>query len=381
MLSKLNKLTKINAEKIVREHFEAADIGLDGKRPTDIKVHNHGFYGRLLRDSSLGLGESYMDGWWDCEELDGMVAKATLGALKNKMPGDWRNRAENARAFVLNLQNRARAPEVAHVHYDLGNDLYEAMLDPRMLYTCGYWPKASNLDEAQEHKIDLICRKLGLKEGMTMLDLGCGWGGLAAWAAEKYGVRALGISISKEQVAWAKNHWRNLPVEFHLGDYRDATGVYDRVVSVGMMEHVGHRNHRTFMEVVHRCMKDDGVALVHTIGSNISRYRTYGFVDRYIFPNVCAPSVSQVTKAMEGLLMLEDVHNIGPDYDPTLVAWWNNFDAAWPELKSHKLDERFYRMWKFYLLGAAGLSRARDGHLWHFVMTKHGRKQPHCRLS
>ncbi len=372
---------KNSAEQVIKELFGAADISLDGKRPDDITVHDERFHERVLRDASLGLGESYMDGWWDCDDLDGMIAKVMLAKLDEKILGSWRFRAKVAKAIILNLQNRARAPKVAHVHYDLGNELYEAMLDPRMSYTCAYWKDAENLAEAQEKKLDLICRKVGLEPGMKVLDLGCGWGGLAAYAAEKYDVHVRGISISKQQISWAKEAWRELPVEFQLGDYRDAVGQYDVVISMGMMEHVGYKNHRTFMKVIQRCLKDEGVALVHTIGSNVSRFRTFPFVDRYIFPNVCAPSLAQVCKSMEGIFVAEDVHNFGPDYDHTLMAWWNNFDAAWPRLRGGKYDDRFYKMWRFYLLGAAGLSRARNGQLWHFVLTKTGRRQPNCRFD
>jgi cyclopropane-fatty-acyl-phospholipid synthase len=245
-----------------------------------------------------------------------------------------------------------------------------------MVYTCGRWAGAKTLDEAQEAKLDLICRKAQLKPGMKVLDLGCGWGGFAAYAAEKYGCEATGISVSKEQVALGRELWKGLPVTLLLGDYKEATGVYDAVVSIGMLEHIGYKNYGTMMQTVHRCLRPDGVAVLHTIGNNVSRiHGSYPFIEKYIFPNSCTPSMAQLSRASEGMFVIEDVQNIGPDYDPTLMAWWERFDTAWPRLKGKKYDDRFYQMWKFYLLAAAAASRARQGQLYHLVLTKIG--QPH----
>lgn len=364
------------AEYVVTKLFNSAGVTINGKSPSDIQVKNAGFYGRLLRDSTLGFGESYVDGWWESEQLDELVNKLLRADLRKQLTGDWRLGLLTLKALVFNMQSRERADEVAKVHYDLGNDLYTAMLDKRMIYTCGYWKNAKDLEEAQEHKLDLVCRKAGLRPGMRVLDLGCGWGGLCAWAAEKYGVKAVGISISKEQVALAREKWKGLDVEYRLGDYRSITGQYDAVLSVGLLEHIGYKNHRTFMEVVARSLGKDGVAVLHTIGNNTSKLHADPFVHKYVFPNAMSPSLAQLAKAAEGLFIVEDVHNIGPDYDPTLMAWWRNFDAAWPRLRGARYDDRFYRMWRYYLLGAAGLSRSRDGQLYQMVLTKQGRKQP-----
>jgi cyclopropane-fatty-acyl-phospholipid synthase len=369
------------AEDIVRELLSGAGITVGGPEPWDIQVHDPRFYERLLRQASMGLGESYMDGWWDVPALEEFIDRIVRANFKHVIQGDWRRWGLPLRALLLNLQSRSRAYEVAQVHYDLGNDLYQRMLDKRMVYTCGYWREAKTLEEAQEAKLDLICRKVGLKPGMKVLDLGCGWGGFAAFAAERYGCQVRGVSVSKEQVALAKEMWKGLSVEFILGDYRDMTGSYDAVVSIGMAEHIGYKNHRTMMEVIHRCLKPEGVALVHTIANNVSRRHGIPFIEKYIFPNACAPSLAQLGKAIEGLFVLEDLHNLGADYYHTLMAWWRNFDAAWPELRSARYDDRFYKMWKFYLLAAAGASRCRDGQLFHLVLTRTGRVQPDCRKS
>ena len=363
------------AESIVRELFSLAGITINGTTSGDITVHDPRFYERLLRDASIGLGESYMDGWWETDALDVTIDKIMRANLKQKVTGSWRLRALTVKAVIFNLQSKARSGASVEAHYDIGNDLYTRMLDPRMVYTCGYWKNAKNLTEAQEHKLDLVARKVGLRPGMKVLDLGCGWGGFASWAAEKYGCTVTGLTLSKDQVSLGNELWKHLPVELRLCDYRDAQGQYDRVVSIGMMEHVGPKNHRDVFEVIHRCLKPDGVSLIHTIANNVSLRHGTPFIEKYIFPNAVAPSLAQLGKAMERLFVLEDLHNIGPDYDPTLMAWWDNFDRTYGEI-SARYDRRFYLMWKFYLLAAAGASRSRDGNLFQLVMTKTGTAQP-----
>ncbi|HWU87220.1 MAG TPA: cyclopropane fatty acyl phospholipid synthase [Kofleriaceae bacterium] len=368
-----------DAEAIVRELFGLAGIEFGGTAPGDIRVRDPRFYERVLRDASIGLGESYMDDWWETDALDVTIDKIMRANLKQKITGSWRLRALTVKAMMLNLQAKTRSGASVEAHYDIGNDLYTRMLDERMVYTCGYWRNARTLTEAQEAKLDLVCRKVGLKPGMRVLDLGCGWGGLASWAAEKYGCSVLGVTLSKDQVALGNELWgargKKLDVELQLRDYRDVQGTFDRVVSIGMMEHVGPKNHREMMQVIDRCLVDDGVALVHTIANNRSLRHGTPFIEKYIFPNAVAPSLAQIGHALEGIFVIEDLHNIGPDYDPTLMAWWANFDRTYGEL-AHRYDRRFYQMWKFYLLAAAGASRSRDGQLYQIVLTKTGRAQP-----
>jgi len=368
------------AEAIVRELFELAGIAIGGTARGDIHVRDPRFYERVLRDASIGFGEAYMDEWWETDALDVTIDKIMRADLKRKITGSWRMRALTVKALLLNLQAKARASASIEAHYDIGNDLYTRMLDERMVYTCAYWKNATTLTEAQEHKLDLVCKKLGLEPGMRVLDLGCGWGGLASWAAEKYGCTVLGVTLSKDQVSLGNELWKHLPVELRLCDYRDVTGTFDRVVSIGMMEHVGPKNHRDMMRTIDRCLAPEGVALVHTIANNRSLRHGTPFIEKYIFPNAVAPSLAQIGRAMEGLFVIEDLHNIGPDYDPTLMAWWDNFDRAYADL-AHRYDRRFYLMWKFYLLAAAGALRSRDGQLFQVVMTKPGRSQPDCRVS
>jgi cyclopropane-fatty-acyl-phospholipid synthase len=268
---------------------------------------------------------------------------------------------------------------VGQKHYDLGNDLYTAMLDKRLNYTCAYWKNARNLDEAQEAKLELVCRKIGIHPGMRILELGCGWGSFAKYAAEKYNASILGVTVSKEQVALGMELCKGLPVELRMQDYREVTGTFDAVISIGVMEHVGYKNYGEYMRVVDRCLKENGIAFVHTIGGNQSYTTGEPWTDKYIFPNGLLPSMAQLSKAMEEKFVMEDWHNIGPNYDPTLMAWHANFEKAWPDLKKN-YDDRFYRMWRYYLLSSAGAFRARNQQLWQIVFTRQGTEQPNCRF-
>lgn len=373
-------MLKNKYENIVEELLSFAGITINGENPWDIQVHDKRFYQRVLSEASLGLGESYMDGWWDCDALDEFFDRILRVNLEEKVKKNWKSLFYGLKAKLFNLQNRERAFEVGEKHYDLGNDLYKAMLDKRMNYTCGYWKNAKNLDEAQEAKLELVCKKISLKPGMKVLELGCGWGSFAKYAAENYGVNVLGVTVSKEQVELGNKLCTGLPVELRLQDYREVEEKYDRVISIGILEHVGYKNYRTYMETVNRCLKDDGIAFAHTIGGNISVTKTEPWFNKYIFPNGMIPSISQIGKAMDGIFVIEDWHNFGPDYDRTLMAWHNNFENAWPELKK-RYDERFRRMWRYYLLACAGAFRCRSQQLWQIVMTKPGMKQPTCRIS
>jgi cyclopropane-fatty-acyl-phospholipid synthase len=373
-------MTAQRSETVIRDFLAQAEVEINGSNPWDLHIHDPRFYDRVLREAELGLGESYMDGWWDCEAIDALIARILLADLISQVKGNWKLAFRVLRAQLFNLQSKRRAYQVGEHHYDIGNDLYRAMLDKRMNYTCGYWADAETLDDAQEAKLELVCRKIGLEPGMRVLELGCGWGCFAKYAAETYGAEVLGVTVSKEQVALGMEMCKGLPVELKLQDYRDVSGTYDRVISIGVMEHVGYRNYRTYMEVVDRTLKEGGIAFFHTIGSNFSRTSANAWANKYIFPNGMLPSIAQLGRAMERLFVMEDWHNIGPHYDPTLMAWHANFEAAWPELK-RRYDERFYRMWRYYLLSSAGGFRARMTQLWQVVMTRPGTPQPACRFS
>ncbi len=359
------------AQAVLTDLFATADIRINGPRPWDLRVRDERFYGRVLADGTLGFGESFMDGWWECEALDELCCRAARARLDERVAPDLRTAAATVAARLRNLQTRRRARRVGEVHYDLGNDFFAAMLGPGLQYSCAYFRDTDDLATAQRHKLDLICRKLGLAPGMTLLDIGCGWGGLARHAALHHGCRVIGITISREQQAFAAAACRDLPVEIRLQDYRDLTGSFDRIVSVGMMEHVGYKNYRRFMAVAARCLRNEGLFLCHTIGGQVSRVRTDPWIARYIFPNSMLPSPAQVTRAAEGHFVLEDVHNFGPHYDRTLLAWERNFRAAWERFRG-QYGERFGRMWRFYLLSCAGAFRARTLDLFQFVFSQGG---------
>jgi len=358
-------------EKYIEKLLVDADIQINGSRPWDLILHNENLFDRVALYGSLGLGEAYMDGWWDCEEMDTFFYKLLAAKIDRKV---WKSPpviANVIKSTIFNRQNSRKAYEVGEKHYDVGNDLFSCMLDSRMTYSCGFWEGAADLEEAQEQKLDLICRKLMLQPGMKLLDIGCGWGSLVHYAAKNYGVKAVGLTISKEQATLAKKRCDSLPVEIRLQDYRDVNGDFDAVVSVGMFEHVGYKNYQTFMNVVRRCLRDEGLFLLHTIASNNSRRNCDSWVDKYIFPNGMLPSIRQLGEAMEGKFVMEDWHNIGADYDATLCAWYNNFKKCWPDLSS-QYSERFYRMWRYYLLSVAGGFRARRMQVWQVVMSPEG---------
>ena len=359
------------AAKRVTEILSAAGISVNGHRPWDLEVHNDGFFQRALSEGSIGVGESYMDGWWDVEALDEFFTRVQAADLYKKV-GRLSDLWFAFRGTLLNLQTKARSKQVAQQHYDLGNRFYRAMLGRTMQYTCAYWPGVKTLDEAQENKLRLICRKLYLSPGMTVLELGGGFGELARFLAANYGCHVVSYNISKEQVAYGREICRGLPVRFEEKDYREAAGEqmsFDRVVSIGLCEHIGYKNYRSFFQLANDRLKDHGLFLVHTIGGNQSFAYTDPWLNKYIFPNGMLPSIAQLGKGAEGLFVVEDWHNFGPDYDKTLLAWWSNLERDWPTLRAD-YGERFHRMWKYYLMATAGGFRARKLQLWQVALSK-----------
>jgi len=344
-----------------------AGIAVNGNRPWDLQLHDERMFRSVALFGNLGLGESYMRGWFDCQALDQFFDRVLRARLDR---GVFHLHALllTFQARMRNLQSLKRAFEVGRRHYDLGDDLYRAMLDSRMIYSCGYWRRAADLDQAQEHKLDLIAAKLGLEPGMKVLDIGCGWGGAARYFAEKFGVKVLGISISRHQIAWATRHNQVEGVEFRLQDYRELEGRFDAIYSIGMFEHVGPRNYRTYMQVVRRLLADDGRFLLHTIGSHAPGLSHDPWIHRYIFPNGILPNVQALAESLQGLFRVEDWHTFGPYYDLTLMAWHQRFEQAWSSLRE-RYDETFRRMWRYYLLSCAGAFRARDIDLWQLLLS------------
>ena len=359
-------------EDFVAALLSEVDVKINGDRPWDIKVNNSGLYRRVATSGNLGLGEGYMDGWWDCNQIDELIYRILRGNLAKKVRQGVSLQLVLYTLFHFNpAGDKSKAYEIGEKHYDTGNDLFEKMLDKRMVYTCGYWRDAQDLDDAQEAKLDLVCRKIGLKPGMRVLDIGGGWGSFAKLAAEKYGVSVVNITVSKEQVVLANERCKGLNIENRLQDYRDVNEKFDAIVSLGMFEHVGPRYYQDYMEVVERCLKDDGLFLLHTIGRNETKGQPDAWISKYIFPNSALPSAVLLAQAIEGYFIMEDWHNFSADYDKTLISWYNNFEAHWDELKG-KYSERFHRMWRYYLLSCAGGFRSRNIQLWQIVLSKKG---------
>jgi len=365
-------------KELVARFLEEAGIEIDGPNRWDIQVHNERFYKRVLADQSLGLGESYMEGWWDCPSVDEFICRVLKNRTYTKIKGGWRIYLSLASDRFYNRQSLKRSRKVADQHYSLDNDLYMSFLDPYNQYSCAFFQNGESLSEAQRAKLDLICRKLALEDRHRVLDIGCGWGGWARYAARNYGCSVLGINICDEQIRYARKAAQGLPVRIEHRDYRDLNDRFDRIVSVGMFEHVGWKNYRTFMEIAHRSLEDDGVFLLQTIGKNETQPGEDPWIAKYIFPNSYLPSAAQIARAAEGLFVMEDWHNLGPHYEKTLLCWHENFQEAWPRL-SRKYDERFKRMWDYYLLSCAGAFRAREIQLWQVVLSKTGIPQPPCR--
>jgi cyclopropane-fatty-acyl-phospholipid synthase len=362
------------AEETIKDLVKHAGIEINGKDPWDIRVHNPRFYNRVLTEGSIGLGESYMDGYWDSDQLDETISLIASAKLETKIKKSPALIAYILKSKLLNTAGKKGAKKVARIHYDLGNELYIRMLDPELNYTCAYWKDAKTLHDAQNAKLELICKKLYLKKGMRVLDIGAGFGNFLRYAAKNYGVTGVGISLSKEQNALARKMSKGLPVKYLEMDYRDLKGEkFDRIISIGMFEHVNYKNHGVFMTAASRVLKDDGLFLLHTIGSRESYVTNDPWIDKYIFPNSIVPSLSQIAKASEYKFTIEDVHNFGTYYYMTLMSWFKNFDKNWMDLKNkypEKYDDRFYRMWKYYLMLSAGGFKSRGLQLYQIILSK-----------
>jgi cyclopropane-fatty-acyl-phospholipid synthase len=365
-------LRRFGRKQRIADLFRVADIEIGGSRPWDIRVHSNRFYRRVMAQGSLGLGEAYMDGDWACEALDQFFDRVIGARLSDKLGLTLPLALLVAVSRFQNRQTAKRAKQAADVHYDLPIDIFEATFDTRLTGSCGYWQTATNLDDAQTAKLDLICRKIGLGRGDTVLDIGCGWGSFLGYAALQYGADCRGVTVSPVQRDYAMKRYAGLSVTPLLMDYRHYTGPKaDHLVSMGMFEHVGAKNYRTYFECARRYMKDDGLFLLHTIWEN-ERYPTIDtWQNKYIFPNGDLPSVGEIATAAEGLFVVEDVHNFGVFYDRTLMAWNAKFQSNRTEM-ARRHGERFCKMWEYYLLQSAGAFRCRHISVGQFVLSPHG---------
>ena len=362
----------VSSRDLALKLLDVAGIPLNSVEPWSIHVHNEEMWDRVISKKQLGLAESYMDGWWDCQALDVALTKLLSINVLNLLKPSPALALHVLRSTLFNNQTKRRATANAQHHYNIGNDLYSRMLDFEMVYSCAYWKNATTLEEAQVAKFDLICRKLELQPGMKLLDIGSGWGGFLRYAVKNYGVQATGISPADNQISLAKEKSEGLGIKFLQQDYRDLSGRFDRIVSIGMLEHVGPKNYRTFFGKCNQLLTQDGRMLHHTIASNVSKKVTDPFFDRYIFPGGVLPSLAQIASAVQNIFAIEDVQNFGPDYDRTLVEWHRNISAKWPEIPEY--DLRFRRMWDYYLLSSAAGFRAGDLQLLQCVFQRVGQR-------
>lgn len=363
----------MSAKQKIQRLLASADVAVGGNRPWDIQVHDQRAYKCVLSRGTLGMGEAYMDGWWDANDLAAFVCHVAGSDIEKRILQTG-VLLQAITSHIFNMQRFGRHLHVAKKHYDPHLEVYRRMLDESMAYTCAYYGSgAKSLAEAQAAKHDLICRKLGVKEGDRVLDIGCGWGAFLRYAVEYYGARGFGVSISEEQTEVARCMSRGYGIDYQVQDYHTVytNEPFDHVVSIGMFEHTGYRNHRAYMRTVRRVLKPDGLSMLHTIGGNRSRKYVQPFIEKHFFPNSMIPSLTQIGRAAEGEFVIEDVHNFGSDYDTTLCEWHKRLKVAWPEI-SHHYDVREFRKWEFYLLGCAGVFRARALQLYQVVLSPNG---------
>lgn len=352
-------------------------IVLNGPNAWDPQVKDERMYDRVFAEGSLGLGEAYMDGWWECQDLAEFFNRLVRGKLYDYIKKSplvaFQLALYRLSGRLFNRQSVARSKVVGEVHYD--DRLFTTVTyDKRYTGSCAYWKDAKNIDEAQEAKLDLVAQKLKLEEGDRVFDIGSGWGAFLGYAAEKYKIKGVGVTISKDQIAISRERYGHLPLEFRFEDYRDYKGdahSFDKLVSMGMFEHVGEKNYSQYFDVAQRLLKKDGLFLLHTIIATTRSRVIDRWLDKYIFPGGQLPTLAQITKAVEGKFLIEDVHNIGAHYDKTLLAWNENFQRKRSKIADAE-GERAARMYEYYLLQCAGGFRARGINVVQLVLSPKG---------
>jgi len=370
-----NNTNTFNSIKKLLEDNTDIDLIRDTDKPsknTTIIVNNDDFFNKSMTKGELGMAESYMDGDWTTPDLEKTLTELLINQEKLE------KHIFSIKYLVLGLNNYIATflpnntldsvkDNVEH-HYDIGNDLYSKMLGKHMQYTCAYYYKDDlTLDEAQYAKMELIAKKLNLKEGLTILDIGCGFGSLANHLATKYKVNVVGVTLSKEQIIYHEKHFKHPNVTIKYMDYRNVNvnDKFDRVYSIGMFEHVGNHNYKTYYDKCYDLLKDDGIMLIHTIGQTVGK--SSDFISTYIFPEGELPALPDLTKEYTNKWHLEDFQNFGLSYAKTLRAWNNNI-GDWSDLDNY--DTRFRRMWEYYLLGCASNFQRKSIYLWQLVYTK-----------
>lgn len=370
----------VTPRSIVADLFARAGVEIGGPDPWDIQVLDPRFYRRVLR-GSLGLGESYVDGDWTVGQLDAFFRRVITAGMAGSLVASVGRMLLELRSRLTNMQTRRRSLAVAEQHYDLDHRLYEHVLGPWNQYTCCFFDGTDDLEQAEVKKLEMICSKLEIGPGDRVLDIGCGWGGFAKYAASTRGCHVTGISLSSEQIDYARRFTAGLPVEILRCDYRDLPairppGSFDKILICGMIEHVGYRNYRQLMEVVQRMLAADGLFLLHTIGNSSNSTIADPWLIRYIFANSMLPSMEQLCRSLTGLFVVQDWENYGRYYPPTLAAWQRNFETNWHRIQAiaarTSFDERFRRMFNYYFLSCKAAFEVESIHLWHIVMSRPG---------
>ncbi len=371
---------ELSPRALVTRLFNHAGIDIGGNAPWDIRVNNPRFYRRVLQ-GSVGLGESYTDGDWDTPQLDSMIQRLLrTGAPSTAVAGAGRI-LQNLRSRIANMQTRRGSRAMAEQHYDLDHRLYTHFLGPHNQYTCCFFDGTDELRVAEECKLEMLCEKLELGPGDRVLDVGCGWGGFVRYAASTRGCTAVGISLSAEQIAYARKYAAGFDVEIVRCDYRDLpdrfpAASFDKILVCGMLEHVGYKNYRRLMKIIHELLSENGLFLLHTIGNKDVTTIVDPWIEKYIFRNSMIPAMSQIADAVRGLFVIQAWENYGYYYSKTLRAWYENFNRNWPRIMEietrQRFDERFRRMWNYYLLSCKAAFDVEELHLWQIVTSKYG---------
>jgi cyclopropane-fatty-acyl-phospholipid synthase len=350
--------------------------------PLHLIIHNPDTCDRLLAFGTLGFCEAYMDGWWN-EANDNLVELIGLFHRSN-VYAKARNRITIALALKIITQRLQTVPiliqnsrkNVQH-HYDLGNDFYQQFLDPTMTYSCGYQrQETDSLEQMQRQKYELICRKLALQPGESLIDIGCGWGGMLIYAAEHYGISGTGVTLSEPQAKLAREYIKQRGLSDQLkiiiADYREVQGQYDKFVSIGMFEHVGKGNFATFMQKIFQLLTPNGIGLLHTIVTQ-SNERNGAWVDKYIFPGGYAPQLHELTQNLwAAKLSVAHCENLKPHYAETMKRWAANLTTNRTTIAAldPRYDERFLRMWYLYLQSFEASFRYGGLHVYQLLFYK-----------
>ena len=336
--------------------------------PIVVTVTSNDVFRRLARSPGLGFGESYAAGDWHTDDLPGLIALVVRN-LETWRAGSRLARLDRHRPHVSPRQGLRKARANIQYHYDLGNDLYRLFLDESMTYSCALWQEGDTLEQAQERKLRAICEKLRLRPGDRVLEIGCGWGSFALMAAGEYGARVTGVTLSQQQLELARERVAAAGladrVEIRLQDYRTLEGQFSKIASIEMLEAIGYAQYPTFFAACDRLLAPRGLAAIQVIGMPDQRFERYrrkeDWIQRYIFPGSLLPSLEALQTAMSRAsgLMVVGLDEIGPHYADTLKAWRERFFANLPKVRALGFDDRFVRIWDFYLASCEALFRTR----------------------